>query len=111
MGASDRPYAPDIISQWPQNVTMEKAILQDESLDGFYDKLLNIYSSGALNGFVFRLGAKALTKSYDQVMGGFERWHFYFMEGNIQSSVDLYFKNDKLERIHHEYAEVARYYN
>lgn len=100
---------PDAATRWPVTAPDDKAILQNEPLDHFYEKLQAIAASGALEGYALRLGAKLLPQFYDPNMAAFERWHVAFTNGAGNSAVDLYFKVGRLHRIHHEYSESQLY--
>lgn len=97
-------------SRWPQDAAEEIALQRDEDLSRFYDKFQAIYNTGALDGYAIRLSSKALGKPFDPVMADYNKWNFVFTDRvsyNVdgRSTVTLYFKGNKLDKIHIEYSE------
>ncbi|WP_233522393.1 hypothetical protein [Chitinophaga silvatica] len=93
---------PEDIAKWPASGA--EVINKGDDLNNFYDKLMAIHNNHQLDGYIFRLGSKALNQPYDTAMDNFERWHFSYSENNGErSTFTLYFKNGILEKIYYEY--------
>lgn len=105
---------PEEISKWPHNAGDDIAIHRGEHASELYNKLLNIYQTTAYGNYIIRLSAKALGKPFDSNMANHDQWHFDFSTDvnagrQGMSSVMLYFKNGKLNKIRHEYNEADVY--
>lgn len=100
----------DEATKWPQEASDESAIQLDDSIDKVYEKLLGIYETPAYSDYQIILPDKSLEKPFDPDMANYDEWAFGFVEniiGNIfgTSSVSLFFKNNKLSKIRHQYNE------
>lgn len=101
---------PTEITQWPQNVPDKTAIHKNDSVDDIYDKLLAIYEIPTYSNYQIILPDKTLSKPFDPDMTNYQEWAFSFstdvkpgLSGN--SHVRLFFKNDQLDKIQHQYRE------
>lgn len=105
----------DATSSWPQNALDEFAIHVNDPINKVYEKLLAIYQIPTYSDYQIILPDKSLEKPFDPDMANYDEWGFSFSyevkpgRGGI-SSVRLFFKNDKLSRIRHEYNEADIYY-
>lgn len=100
----------DDASKWPQDTSDEIAIQIDDPIDKVYEKLLGIYEIPTYSNYQIILPDKSLEKPFDPDMVNYDEWAFGFVEnitGNIfgTSSVSLFFKNNKLSKIRHQYNE------
>ena len=100
----------DDASKWPQDTSDEIAIQIDDSIDKVYEKLLAIYEIPTYSDYQIILPDKSLEKPFDPDMANYDEWAFGFVKnvsGNIfgTSLVSLFFKNNKLFKIRHQYNE------
>lgn len=105
---------PEEVAKWPQEAPDEAAIHKSDSVDALYRKLLAIYQLPAYTNYQIVLPDKPLGKPYDPDMANYEEWAFT-MSAKVRpgiggiSSVRLYFQEDKLIRIRHDYNEQPVY--
>lgn len=100
----------DTITKWPEDTPNESAILINDQISEINQKLTNIYQIPAYQNLQIVLSDKWIEKPYDSDMTNYDEWSFAFLEDiNSEkagfSSVRLYFDNDKLIKIRHEYKE------
>lgn len=98
----------DDTSKWPQDTSDEIAILMDDSINKVYEKLLAIYKIPMYSDYQITLPDKLLEKPFDPDMSNYDEWAFVFVKHlgankYKSSSVSLFFKNEKLSKIRHEY--------
>ena len=97
-------------SAWPSDISDEIAIQINDPIDEMYEKLLKIYQIPAYSDYQIILPDKLLEKPFDPDMANYNEWRFSFVT-NLgankfgRSFVSLFFKNEKLVRIRHEYNE------
>lgn len=96
--------------KWPKDTSDEIAIQIDDSIDKVYEKLLTIYQTPTYSDYQIILPDKSLKKPFDPDMVNYNEWAFGFVENisaNIfgTSSISLFFKNNKLSKIRHQYNE------
>lgn len=97
------------VDSWPQELPAI-AIKPGDTVDELYQKLVAIYREGDYEDYSIVLPDKTLDKPYDPDMGNYDEWAFSFGD-HVQpmiygsSSVRLYFRNGKLDRIRHRYNE------
>lgn len=100
----------DAISKWPENASNETAININDPLEEIHEKLVTIYQNPIYTNYQITLSDKWLEKSFDPDMANYDEWYFTFST-NISasrtgtSSVSLFFENNKLSRIKHQYNE------
>lgn len=102
----------DTISKWPEDTPNESAILINDQISEINQKLSNIYQISAYQNLQIVLSDKWIEKPYDSDMTNYNKWSFAFLEDiNSErsgfSSVRLYFDNEKLIKIRHEYKEAG----
>lgn len=100
--------------KWPLDVPDEIAIYKNDPVNILYNKLKAIYQVPAYKNYQIILANKPLGKPFDPAMANYEEWAFSFFidvkPGKTgRSSVRLYFKNGKLNKIKHEYEEFDVY--
>ena len=106
---------PSAVAQWPTDVPNEIAIRANDPLSTLYGKLVAIYKYPQYKDRKIALSDKPLDKPFDPYMANFKEWHFSFFSatGNPsktgRSTVRLYFKDGKLDRIQHTYEEFDVY--
>jgi len=101
---------PKEVSQWPAGVPDEAAIHKNDPVDAIYSKLLAIYQMSAYSNYQIILPDKPLEKPFDPDMVKYGEWAFSFSvdirSGVVgTSSVRLYFKDGRLDKIWHQYNE------
>lgn len=101
-------------AKWPLDVPDDIAIYKNDPISVLYSKLNAIYQIPAYKNYKIILASKPLGKPFDPAMVNYEEWAFdFFMDvkpGKTgRSSVRLYFKNGKLNKIKHEYEEFDVY--
>lgn len=100
----------DAIVKWPEDAPEETAIHINDPIDKIHEKLLAIYQIPIYTDYQIVLSDKWLEKAYDPDMKNYDEWAFVFSEAihslkDGRSSVRLYFKNERLIKIRHEYEE------
>lgn len=98
------------ITKWPENMSDEATIHLNDPVSGIQQKLLDIYENTTYKDYQITLSNKWLEKPYDPDMDNYDEWYFTFSTDvntarSGSSSVNLYFKNDKLYNIKHIYSE------
>ena len=98
------------VAKWPQDVPDQLAIHMNDPVSSIYAKLLAIYQLHAYSSYQLILPDKTLAKPFDPDMGNYDEWAFtFFTRVNSSttgsSSVRLFFKNGKLDKIRHSYTE------
>lgn len=98
------------ISKWPNDVSDEITIHINDPIAGIKEKLLAIYQNPVFKNYQIILSDKWLDRPYDPDMANYDQWDFSFSfqisynrGGN--SSVSLFFQNQKLSKIEHYYNE------
>ncbi len=106
----------DSVAYWPTDVAEDIAIHRNDSIDVFYQKLLEIYKISPYADYQIVMPNKPLDLPFDPDMTNYNKWAFAFSENvreNIGGSwsVDLFFDNGTLKRIRTEYFESEIYYD
>lgn len=101
---------PEKVFQWPEDVSEEIAVRENDTVDVLYGKLLAIYQRPAYSNYKIVLPNKTLTKSFDPDMANYDEWAFSFSNEvkagvGASSSVRLFFKSGRLDKIQHQYRE------
>jgi len=103
-------------AKWPSDLPDETAIHPDDPLNTAYTRLVAIFQLPKYKGqYRLSLSDKPLDKPFDPNMVNYDEWAFTFHVdiGNTlksgRSSVRLYFKNGKLDKIQHTYEEFDVY--
>lgn len=103
------------INKWPQNLSNEMAVHKGDKIDKLYDKLVALYQMPAYSNYLLILPEKTLSKNFDPEMTNYDEWRFGFGEDvkpgrRRRTSVRLFFKNGKLEKISCSYDENDVYH-
>ena len=98
------------VLKWPENVSDQTAIHVNDPVNEIYDKLLAIYNIPAYSKYQIILPDKTLAKPFDPDMVNYDEWAFSFSSSvksgiGSTSSVRLFFKDGRLDKIRHEYME------
>jgi hypothetical protein len=101
----------DPIAKWPENISEQNTIHLDDPIDGIQKKLVGIYQNPTYKNYRITLSNKWLEKDFDPDMSNYKEWYFAFstdisFSKGSTSAVLLYFKNDKLFKIQHQYNEA-----
>lgn len=102
------------IDQWPQGVSNETVIHKGDKIATLYDKLVGLYQISTYVNYQIILPEKTLSKDFDPAMINYNEWGFSF-EDDVKpgkrgrTSVGLFFKNGKLEKISYSYDESNVY--
>jgi hypothetical protein len=100
----------DPIPKWPEDESDETAIHVNDPIEEIYEKLEAIYQNPIYENYQIVLSSKRLENFFDPDMSNYNEWYFVFSvdvsPGRAgRSLVRLFFKNDKLSKIRHEYSE------
>lgn len=107
---------PNATAKWPTDVPDEIAIHTNDPLSTLYSKLVAIYKYPQYKERKIVLSDKPLNKPFDPYMANFNEWAFTFFADTKnpgksgRSSVRLFFKNGKLDKIQNTYEEFTLYY-
>lgn len=101
----------DPITKWPENMSEKNTIHLNDPIAGIQEKLVTIYQNSTYENYKITLSNKWLQKAFDPDMSNYKEWSFSFST-DVSSSrggtsaVTLYFKNEKLAKIRHQYNEA-----
>lgn len=98
------------IPKWPENNAENTTIHVNDPIDGIKEKLIAIYQNPIYENYKIILSPKWLEKDFDTDMNNYKQWSFAFSTEvstlkSGSSAVTLYFDNEKLTKIKHQYNE------
>lgn len=102
---------PNEVDQWPQRAAEGAFIRKGDTITELYHVLEAIHQTPTYKEYQFTLSDKPLDLSFDPDMKNYNEWAFTFFPDKKdpgkdgRSQVKLFFKKDKLDRIHHKYEE------